>query len=205
MTDAAAVLAHMFAEPDPFVLFDAWMAEARGSEVNDPDAMSLATVDADGLPDVRMVLLKGYGPDGFRFFTHEGSAKGRELADNPRAALCLHWKSLRRSVRLRGPVERLPPAAADAYFATRAKRSRLGALASEQSQPLDSRGTLERRVAALEAQYADRDPPRPATWSGYRVAPVAIEFWLDGPNRLHDRRRFTPDGVDGWSAVRLQP
>ena len=201
-----AVLDRMFAEPDPFALFDAWFDEAKEAEVNDPDAMSLATVDAEGLPDVRMVLLKGHGPDGFRFFTHEGSAKGRELQADPKAALCLHWKSLRRAVRVRGPVERLPPADADAYFASRAKRSRIGALASAQSQPLADRETLERRVAELEAEYADRDPPRPATWGGYRVAPVAIEFWLDGPNRLHDRRLFTRAAPGGaWESVRLWP
>lgn len=201
-----AVLDALFAEPDPFALFAVWFGEAKEAEVNDPDAMALATVDADGLPDVRMVLLKGHGPDGFRFFTHEGSAKGRELAGDPRAALCLHWKSLRRAVRVRGPVERLPPADADAYFASRAKRSRIGALASAQSQPLDSRATLERRVADLEAEYADRDPPRPATWGGYRVVPIAIEFWLDGPNRLHDRRLFTRAAPDaGWVGARLWP
>ena len=207
MTEASpAVLERMFAEPDPSILFDGWMEEAKDAEINDPDAMALATVDADGLPDVRMVLLKGHGPDGFRFFTHEGSAKGRELAGDPKAALCLHWKSLRRSVRVRGPVQRLPPADADAYFASRAKRSRIGALASEQSRPLDSRGTLERRVAELEAEYADRDPPRPATWGGYRVVPSTIEFWLDGPNRLHDRRLFTRAGPDGdWESTRLWP
>jgi pyridoxamine 5'-phosphate oxidase len=207
MTDASpAVLEQMFAEADPFALFAAWLDEAAASEPNDPDAMALATVDADGLPDVRMVLLKGHGPDGFRFFTHERSAKGRELAGEPRAALCLHWKSLRRQVRVRGPVERLPPADADAYFASRAKRSRLGALASAQSQPLDARATLERRVAELEAEYADREPPRPATWGGYRVVPLAIEFWLDGPNRLHDRRRFTrPDAGAAWESGRLWP
>ena len=201
-----AVLDRMFAEPDPLALFSAWFEEARAAEVNDPDAMSLATVDADGLPDVRMVLLKGHGPDGFRFFTHEGSAKGRELAGDPKAALCLHWKSLRRSVRVRGPVVRLPASDADAYFATRAKRSRIGALASAQSQPLDSRDTLERRVAELEREYADRDPPRPASWGGYRVVPQAVEFWLDGPNRLHDRRRFTrADAAAAWESTRLWP
>ena len=206
MTDASAVLDRMFAEPDPLALFDAWLDEAKAAEVNDPDAMALATVDADGLPDVRMVLLKGHGPDSFRFFTHEGSAKGRELAAQPRAALCLHWKSLRRQVRVRGPVERLPDADADAYFATRAKRSRLGALASAQSRPLESRSVLERRVAELEAEYADRDPPRPAHWGGYRVVPSAIEFWLDGPNRLHDRRLFTRAASGAaWASERLQP
>ncbi len=204
--DASAVLDRMSAEADPFALFDAWFEEAKGAEVNDPDAMALATVDADGLPDVRMVLLKGRGPDGFRFFTHEGSAKGRELAAAPKAALCLHWKSLRRQVRVRGPVERLPPADADAYFATRARRSRIGALASAQSQPLADRATLERRVAALDAEYEGRDPPRPATWGGYRVVPLAVEFWLDGPNRLHDRRLFTraAPGV-AWESLRLWP
>ncbi len=203
-TTPEAVLTRMFDEPDPFALFNAWFAEAKAAEVNDPDAMSLATVDADGLPDVRMVLLKGHGADGFRFFTHEGSAKGRELAGDPKAALCLHWKSLRRAVRVRGAVERLPPSDADAYFASRAKRSRLGALASVQSQPLDSRATLEGRVAELEREYADRDPPRPPHWGGYRVVPASVEFWLDGPNRLHDRRLFTR-AAGAWSSQRLYP
>lgn len=205
-SDADPVLSRMFSEADPLALFDAWFDEAKAGEVNDPDAMALATVDAEGLPDVRMVLLKGHGEDGFRFFTHEGSAKGRELAGAPKAALCLHWKSLRRAVRVRGPVERLPPADADAYFSSRARRSRLGALASAQSQPLDSRATLERRVAELEREYADVDPPRPQTWGGYRVVPSAIEFWLDGPNRLHDRRRFTrAEPGAPWESVRLWP
>ena len=208
MTDAAddPVLQRMFAEPDPIALFAEWLDAAAAAEPNDPDAMALATVDADGLPDVRMVLLKGHGPDGFRFFTHEASAKGRELEAEPKAALCLHWKSLRRQVRIRGPVDRLPDADADAYFASRAKRSRLGALASLQSRPLDSRATLERRVAELEAEYADRDPPRPPSWGGYRVAPLAIEFWRDGPNRLHDRRLFVRQGPGAaWTSSRLWP
>ena len=204
MTDP--VFARMFAEPDPFALLGKWMEEAVAAELNDPEAMTLATVDADGLPDARIVLCKGWGSDGLDLYTNDESAKGRELASTPRAALTWHWKSLRRQVRARGSVERLPADAADAYFATRARTSRLGAIASDQSRPLDRRETLEGRVAALEREFDGRDPPRPPHWGGYRVIPLAIEFWRDGAFRLHDRRRFTRDAAGApWSSERLYP
>jgi pyridoxamine 5'-phosphate oxidase len=196
----------LFAAADPFALFEAWFAEAQASEPNDPDAMALATVDASGAPDVRIVLLKGHGPEGFVFYTNRQSAKGRELAANPVAALALHWKSLRRQVRVRGPVSPATDAMSDAYFATRSRQSRLGAAASDQSRPLDSRETLERRAAELEARYAGQEPPRPEHWGGYVVTPLAIEFWRDGAHRLHDRRLFTrADAAAPWESVRLYP
>lgn len=196
----------MFDTPDPFTLFDAWFAEARAAELNDPDAMALATVDADGLPDVRVVLLKQHGPEGLVFYTNRQSAKGQELAANPKAALVLHWKSLRRQVRVRGPVSLAPDAMSDAYFASRGRDSRIGAGASEQSRPLDSRETLERRAADLAADYDGQEPPRPSHWGGYVVTPLAIEFWRDGAHRLHDRRLFTRAAADApWESTRLYP
>ena len=191
---------------EPFGLFDAWFAEARTQEINDPNAMALATVDADGLPNVRMVLLKEVDQGGFVFYTNEGSAKGRELAGNMQAAIVLHWKSLRRQVRLRGPVEKVDAAEADAYFRSRPLQSRLGAWASKQSQPLESRFALEKAVARLALRYPLGDPPRPPWWNGYRLRPVSFEFWKDGAFRLHDRiafRRATPEGV--WTKERLYP
>ena len=189
---------------DPYALFDAWMAEAKVSELNDPDAMALATVDAEGLPDVRMVLLKGIGPRGFVFYSNYDSAKGNELAGQPRAALLFHWKSLRRQVRVRGDVEPVSEAEADAYFASRARGSRIGAWASDQSRPLESRAVLEARAAEVEARYEGQDVPRPPHWSGFRVIPTQIEFWRDGPFRLHDRLRFDRAG-EGWETVKLYP
>ena len=200
------VVARVFSEPDPFLLFAEWLAEASASEPNDAEAMTLATVDAEGLPDARIVLCKGHGADGFDFYTNDESAKGRELSAAPRAALVWHWKSLRRQVRVRGAVVRLPSVAADAYFATRALRSRIGAIASDQSRPLDSREALERRADSLEREYAGREPPRPPHWGGYRVVPLAIEFWRDGAFRLHDRRRFTRAAPgESWESARLYP
>lgn len=190
---------------EPVRLFGAWLADAEASEPNDPNAVALATVDADGLPDVRMVLLKGFDGDGFVFYTNLESAKGMQLAAVPRAAMCFHWKSLRRQVRLRGPVEPVTAAEADAYYATRPRGSRIGAWASRQSRPLESRFALEKAVAEHTARFGFGDIPRPAHWSGFRIAPVAIEFWHDRPFRLHDRVRFTrtPDG--GWEKTRLYP
>jgi pyridoxamine 5'-phosphate oxidase len=191
---------------DPLALFDDWFAEARASEPNDPNAMSLATVDEAGLPDARMVLLKGHDARGFVFYTNFESAKGRELATNPKAAALFHWKSLRRQVRIRGSVSRVADAEADAYFNSRALESRLGACASDQSRPLDSRATLEAKVKALAARHPDGKVPRPAHWSGFRIAPLAIEFWRDGAHRLHDRVLFSrADASAPWRRQRLYP
>ena len=189
---------------DPFQLFDDWFAEAKASEPNDAEAMALATADAGGRPSVRMVLLKGHGPAGFVFYTNEESAKGAQLAANPRAALLFHWKSLRRQVRIEGPVERVAAADADAYFASRSRDSQLGAWASDQSRPLDSRATFERRFKEVQQRFEGADVPRPPHWGGYRVLPERIEFWSDRPHRLHERRLFErQDG--GWSEGLLYP
>lgn len=191
---------------DPFEVFDGWLDEARASEPNDPNAMALATVDADGLPDVRMVLLNGLDARGFVFFTNLGSAKGRELAGTPKAGLLFHWKSLRRQVRVRGPVERVDEAEADAYHQSRPRQSRIGAWASKQSQPLASRAELEQAVAAREAEFGDAEPPRPSWWSGFRIIPTSIEFWRDGAFRLHDRAVFTREAPgQAWTRTRLHP
>ena len=194
------------ASDDPFALFDTWFAEAAKSEVNDPNAMALATVDADGLPDVRMVLLKGADPAGFVFYTNTESAKGTELAGNPKAAVVFHWKSLQRQVRVRGPVERVTDAEADAYFASRARDSRIGAWASQQSRPLESRFALEKAVAYHAARFAVGEVPRPPHWTGFRIRPVYMEFWQNVLFRLHDRvvfRRPAPEG--DWNRQRLYP
>jgi pyridoxamine 5'-phosphate oxidase len=189
---------------DPFALFDEWFTEARASEPNDPEAMALATADADGRPSVRMVLLKGHGPDGFVFYTNEHSAKGDQLARNPRVALLLHWKSMRRQIRLEGPVERVPDEQADAYFATRARDSQLGAWASDQSQPLDLRESFEERFEQVKQRFEGEQVPRPPHWGGYRVLAKRIEFWIDRPHRLHERRLFERQG-EGWREGLLYP
>jgi pyridoxamine 5'-phosphate oxidase len=197
---------------EPFDLFDRWFAEAAKTEPNDPNAMSLATVDANGLPNVRIVLLKGLdtadaGPDrGFVFYTNFESQKGRELLASGKAALNFHWKSLKRQVRVRGIVTAVSPAEADAYYATRPRGSRLGAWASQQSRPLTSRATLEAKVAALESEHPTDAIPRPAHWSGFRVTPTVMEFWHDRPFRLHDRLEFRRATAGlAWTRARLYP
>lgn len=189
---------------DPFAQFDTWFQEAAAAEATLPEAMTLATVSADGRPSTRMVLLKGHGRDGFVFYTNFNSAKGQELLGNPHASLCFHWKTLRRQVRIDGPAAPVSDAEADAYFASRPRGSQIGAWASEQSAPVDSRAVLEDRVRDLEAEYDGRDVPRPPHWSGFRLVPARIEFWTDRPDRLHDRLVFDRDG-DEWREVRLQP
>jgi pyridoxamine 5'-phosphate oxidase len=191
---------------DPFALFEAWFSEAKASDPEDPNAMALATVDAVGVPNVRMVLLKDANPRGFVFYTNLESEKGREIAGASAAAGVLHWKSLRRQVRFRGPVERVTAAEADTYFASRARVSRLGAWASKQSRPLASRAVLEGAVAEIDARYPGDAIPRPSHWSGFRILAREIEFWHDRSYRLHDRVRFTRAGEAGeWTRVRLWP
>lgn len=195
------------AASEPFRLFEEWFEEAKESEPNDPNAMALATVDADGLPDVRMVLLNARDERGFVFFTNTGSAKGRELAAVPKAAVVFHWKSLRRQIRVRGPVETVSDAEADAYFATRPRLSQIGAWASQQSRPLEGRFALEGAIAKVTAQYALGGVPRPPHWTGFRIRPLQVEFWHDRPFRLHDRVVFRRDvpGEGEWTRTRLYP
>ncbi len=191
--------------PDPFQQFEAWFAEAQASEPNDPNAMTLATATPDGVPSARVVLLKALDDRGFTFFTNTQSRKGCELALNTCAALLFHWKSLRRQVRVEGMVEPVAGAEADAYFATRARISRLGAHASDQSRPLPAREVLEQRVQAADARYPGEDIPRPEHWSGYRLLPSRFEFWQDMPYRLHDRT-VHERGEDGaWTTMKLYP
>lgn len=189
---------------DPFSLFAAWYAEARASEPNDANAMALATATADGHPSVRMVLLKGHGPDGFVFYTNAQSRKGAELLANPHVALLFHWKSLRRQIRIEGPVSEVDAATADAYFHSRARDSQLGAVASDQSRPLDRRETFLARFEEAKARFGDGPVERPEHWTGFRVEPRAIEFWADRDHRLHERRRFERSG-DGWASTLLYP
>lgn len=197
--------ANFTAQDDPFALFDAWMAEAKASEPRDPDAIALATVDTTGLPDVRMVLLRGVDRRGFVFYTNAESAKGQEIAANRQAAFVLYWKSLNRQIRVRGAVEDASEAELDAYFNSRHPRSRIGAIASRQSRPLASREELDAAVAALEAKFGAGPIPRPPHWHGFRILPSSIEFWQDRASRLHDRIVFSPDPSGGWSKQRLYP
>lgn len=189
---------------DPLALFTKWYAEARGAEPNDANAMALATATPDGLPSVRMVLLKDHGPDGFVFYTNGHSRKGREIAANPQVALLFHWKSLRRQIRIEGTLSPVSEAEAEAYFHSRARDSQLGAVASDQSAPLDSRETFLSRYEEARARFDEAEVERPAHWGGWRVRPLAIEFWHDRPHRLHERRRFE-HGADGWSSTLLYP
>ncbi len=191
---------------DPFALFQEWMEAARASEINDPNGMALATADADGYPDVRMVLLKGVDERGFVFYTNTESAKGVELAANPKAALCFHWKSLRRQIRVRGIVTPTSEQEADAYFASRPRDSQIGAWASRQSRALESRFEFEREIARYAAKFGLSKVPRPPHWSGFRIEPLRIEFWRDRPFRLHDRLVFTRDAAAApWATTKLFP
>jgi len=189
---------------DPFALFDSWFAEAKAKEPNDPEAMALATATPDGRASVRMVLLKDHGPAGFTFYTHDGSRKGEEIAANPRAALLFHWKSLARQVRIEGPVTRVEPETADAYFATRPREAQIGAWASAQSSPLPDRETFIARFAEMKARFAGMEVPRPQGWSGFSVIPETFEFWTAGEHRLHERRAFRRAGA-GWEEGLLYP
>ncbi len=190
---------------DPFALFDLWFSEARKTELNDSNAMALATTSAEGQPSVRMVLLKGHGPDGFIFYTNKQSNKARQIAERRFAALLFHWKSLRRQIRIEGNILDVDDATADAYFATRSRDSQLGAWASDQSRPLDSRATFEARFADVQARFEGMPVPRPPHWSGYRVDPQRIEFWQDREHRLHERHVFTRTSADSWIEGLLYP
>jgi len=191
---------------DPFVLFQEWLKEAEGAEPNDPNAMALATADANGVPDVRMVLLKGMDERGFVFYSNANSIKGAELAANPKAALNFHWKSLRKAVRVQGTAARVSDAEADAYFATRPKDSQIGAWASPQSRPMEGRLVFEKAIAEYAIKYALTKVPRPPYWTGWRITPLRIEFWRDRPFRLHDRLVYARPAADApWTTERLFP
>ena len=196
--------ASWFVSDAPIALLELWLKQAAEAEINDPNAMSLATVDAQGMPDVRMVLLKELSEDGLVFYTNEKSAKGVQLKHTGKAALCFHWKSLRRQVRVRGVVTRVADAKTDSYFASRARGSRLGAWASDQSQPVEDREALMAALKQAEQKFEGKDVPRPPNWTGWQVTPQAIEFWQDGAYRLHDRLAFTKRG-QGWEKTRLFP
>jgi pyridoxamine 5'-phosphate oxidase len=191
-------------EKEPFSLFGAWLKDAEASEINDPNALALSTVDGDGMPNVRMVLLKSFDQDGFVFFTNFESQKGRELLGQKKAAMVFHWKSLRRQVRVRGNIEVVSDAEADAYYESRPRGSRIGAWASKQSRPLESRFALEKAVAEYTLKFGIGSIPRPDHWSGFRLNPVSMEFWHDRPFRLHDRLEFRRAG-EGWETVRMYP
>jgi len=198
-------------ESAPFALFDAWFAEARKSELNDPEAVALATATPSGAPSVRMVLMKDHGPDllgpqgGFVFYTNSHSRKGGELLANPQAAMLFHWKSLRRQIRIEGTVAPVPDEMADAYFASRSRDSQLGAHASDQSAPLSSRGEFLARIAKVTARHLIGPVPRPPHWTGFCLTPSAFEFWMDRPFRLHERRRFVRGAQGGWTSTLLYP
>ena len=204
MTETGLTTGDFTEAAEPYRLFAQWLEDAAASEPNDPNALALATVDADGLPDVRMVLLKEFDERGFVFYTNFESAKGVEILGSMKAAMCFHWKTLRRQVRIRGPVEQVSDAEADEYYASRARGSRIGAWASKQSRPLESRFALEKAVAEYTAKHAIGEIPRPPHWSGFRIMPQSIEFWHDRPFRLHDRMVFTRT-ADDWEKSRLYP
>ncbi|WP_417620554.1 pyridoxamine 5'-phosphate oxidase [Parasphingorhabdus sp.] len=189
---------------DPFSLFDSWFAEARASEINDSNAMTIATADAAGQPSARMVLLKGHGPDGFVFYTNQQSRKAKDISENPKAAILFHWKSLRRQIRIEGLLSTVSEVKADAYFATRSRDSQLGAWASDQSRPLDNRASFEARFAEMAERFEGKDIPRPPHWSGYCLAPERFEFWQDRAHRLHERRTFVRNNND-WTEGLLYP
>ncbi len=198
--------AALFAENEPFALFERWFKDAKEKEPSDPNGMALATADASGFPDVRMVLMKGFDHSGFVFYTNAESAKGRQLEENARAAVAFYWKSLRRQVRVRGTIEPVSDAEADAYFRSRDRGARLGAWASRQSRPLEDRLALEKRIAEYALKYGVGEVPRPEYWRGYRLVPLSIEFWRDRPFRLHDRLQFTrTDAASPWVKSRLYP
>ena len=190
---------------DPYTLFESWYEEAKQSEPTYPDAMTVTTVAENGMPSARILLLKGLDRRGFVFYTNQRSRKGEQLAGNPNCALCFFWKTLDRQVRVEGTVSQVSEAEADAYYATRPRGSQIGAWASDQSQPLESRAVLEARIADLEKRFGEAPVPRPAHWSGYRVSPVRIEFWREGKYRLHDRIVYVPDGSGGWTTSQLFP
>ena len=190
---------------DPIAQFDSWYREAQAAEAKNPGAMTLATATPEGRPSARMVLLKGHGPDGFVFYTNLNSAKAAELAANPQASLCFYWKPLGRQVCIEGRVERVAEDQADAYFASRARGSQIGAWASDQSQPLESRALMEHRAEEFEAKFAVGDIPRPPFWSGYRVVPASIEFWTERSDRLHDRQLFERTADGAWRESALFP
>ncbi|MDM7978811.1 MAG: pyridoxamine 5'-phosphate oxidase [Rhizobium sp.] len=206
MSDIGLTTGDFTEESEPFSLFATWLKDAEASEINDPNAVALATVDADGLPNVRMVLLKGFDVRGFVFYTNFESQKGQEILGQKKAAMCFHWKSLRRQIRLRGDVEVVSDEEADEYYQSRPLGSRIGAWASKQSRPLEGRFALEKAVAEYTAKYALGNVPRPPHWSGLRIIPRSIEFWHDRKFRLHDRIEFRRDVEgDGWSKVRMYP
>lgn len=205
MPEPASNVPSLQPQADPIGFFRQWLSEAEAGEPNDPNAVALATTTPQGLPSIRMVLLKGLDERGFVFYTNKQSRKGEELSANRHAALLFHWKSLRRQVRVEGPVEDVTETEADAYFATRSRASRLGAIASDQSRPLSGREELQSRLTEIEASYDGKDVPRPPHWSGYRVLPDMIEFWQDMPHRLHDRLVYRHDSERSWHTVRLYP